>query len=278
MRTYKANTASGSLQGFLFSGLVLLAGLAAPAGNQASAQDAAASCAPVVARVVSLQGNVEVRRAGMPAWLKVSRLDTSLCAGDRLRTEALSRAALFVQPETLVRVDQNTTISLGQTTDEVLVEFHTDEISQTARSAQACGAGYFITRFPRKFKVTTAHMNAAVEGTEFMVESSCEATKLTVLEGQVLSQSAATQETRLLTAGQRLESGTAIGSAFSTVVRQADAVQWVLRYPPLSDATTKSEIPSEAECQALPETSRTTCLTELAEGLLRLGRVDESLK
>lgn len=137
MRTYKANTASGSLQGFLFSGLVLLAGMAAIAGNQAFAQDAAASCAPVVARVVSLQGNVAIQRAGTPAWLKVSRLDTSLCAGDRLRTEALSRAALFVQPETLVRVDQNTTISLGQTTDEVVVEFHTGEISQIARNAQA---------------------------------------------------------------------------------------------------------------------------------------------
>ena len=255
---------------------VLLAGIAIT-GTRAHAQEAAATCAPAVARVVSLQGNVELQRSGTVAWLSVRRLDTSICPGDRLRTAALSRAALFVQPETLVRVDQNTMISLNQTTAEILVEFYTDEVARTVSDAQSCGAGYFITRFPKKFKVATPHMNAAVEGTEFVVESSCDATSLTVLEGQVLSQSAATQETRTLTAGQRLESGPGVGSAFSTIVRPTDAVQWVLRYPALSDARVESDIPTPQECQALPEQSRPTCLTERAELLLRLGRVDEAL-
>lgn len=269
---------SGSLRGLLPLSFVLLAGIASTAGNQALAQDAAASCAPVVGRVVSLQGNVEVQRVGTPNWLKVSRLDTSICAGDRLRTDALSRAALFVQPETLVRVDQNTTISLSLTTAEVLVEFHTDEVSQTAQNAQSCGAGYFITRFPRKFKVSTPHMNAAVEGTEFMVESSCKSSTLTVLEGKVLSQSAATQESRSLTAGQRLETGPASGSVFSTVIKPVDAVQWVLRYPPLSDAATEAEISTAEQCRALPKSTRPSCLTERAEVLLRLGSVDHALQ
>ncbi len=278
MRVCRTSLVSTSLRGLLCSGFVLLAGNASTVGNQALAQDAAASCTPAIGRVVSLQGNVEVQREGTPNWLRVSRLDIAICAGDRLRTAAFSRAALFVQPETLIRVDENTTISLNQTTAEVLVEFHTDEVSQTAHDAQSCGAGYFITRFPRKFKVATPHMNAAVEGTEFMVESSCEATALTVLEGQVLSQSTATQESRSLTAGQRLETGLATGSAFSTVIRPADAVQWVLQYPPLSDATAEPEIPTDAACNGLPETSRRLCLTERAEVLLRLGRVDEALQ
>jgi len=262
----------------LFSGVVLLAAIASTMTNRALAQDAAASCAPTVGRVVSLQGNVEVQRAGTPSWLKVSRLDTTICAGDRLRTDALSRAALFVQPETLVRVDENTTISLNQTTDEVLVEFHTDEVSQTAQNALSCGAGYFITRFPKKFKVSTPHMNAAVEGTEFMVESSCKASTLTVLEGQVLSQAVATQESRSLTAGQRLEAGPTAGSAFNTVIKPVDAVQWVLRYPPLSDSTTEAGSSTAEACSSLPETSRRLCLTARAETLLRLGRVDDALQ
>ena len=70
-----------------------------------------------------LQGSVELQRAGGKDWEPVKRLDTSLCAGDRLRTDALSRAALFVQPETFVRVDQNTTITLNQSNDEIEVEF-----------------------------------------------------------------------------------------------------------------------------------------------------------
>jgi len=260
-----------------FSLLVLLAGIAM-AGTRAHAQEAAATCAPAVARVVSLQGNVELQRFGTVAWLVVKRLDTSICPGDRLRTGAISRAALFVQPETLVRVDQNTTIALGQTTDEILVEFFSDEVAQTARNAQSCGAGYFITRFPKKFKVATPHMNAAVEGTEFSVVSSCEATKLTVLEGEVLSQAAGTQEKRTLTAGQSLVVGPASGSAFSTIIRPADAVQWVLHYPPLSDAKAQRDTTTAHECQSLPRPSNLACLTERAETLLHLGRIEEALR
>ncbi len=269
---------SGSLRGLMLSSFVLLAGIASLAENRALAQDAAASCAPVVGRVVSLQGNVQVQRTGTRSWQKVSRLDTSICAGDRLRTDALSRAALFVQPETLVRVDQNTTISVNQTTAEILVEFHTDAVAQAAQKLQSCGAGYFITRFPRKFKVSTPHMNAAVEGTEFMVESSCKASTLTVLEGQVETQAVATQESRSLTAGQRMETGTVSGSEFSSVVRPVDAVQWVLHFPPLGDVTAETEVPSAEQCQVLSLPANYSCLVRRAEILLRLGRSDEAMQ
>ncbi len=130
--------------------------------------------------------------------LRVNRLDTLVCAGDELRTLPLSRAALFVQPETLVRVDQNTTITLSQTTLEIVVEFFQDEIARAARDAQSCGAGYFITRFPKSFRVSTPHLNAAVEGTEFQVRVELrQSPQLTVVEGEVRSE----------TAGHRARSG-----------------------------------------------------------------------
>ena len=240
----------------------LLASLLAAGSAPAFAQKEAPGCAPVIARVVSLQGTVEVQRAGTANWLAVRRLDTSICAGDRLRTAPSSRAALFVQPETLVRVDQNTTITLQQSTDEIAVEFSTNEVSQVARNEQSCGAGYFITRFPKRFRVTTPHLNAAVEGTEFMVQSSCEASQLTVLEGQVLSQVIGTQESRSLTAGQQLQTGAGMPTSFSTVIKPADAVQWVLRYPPLSDAGATGDGAGIVR----------------AEAALRVGRVDEALE
>ncbi len=98
-------------------------------------------------------------------------------------------------------------------------------------------------------------MNAAVEGTEFMVETSSEATKLTVIEGKVSSESVATRDAQLVTAGQSLQSGAAGPAAITAVVKPHDAVQWVLRYPPISDGSNASR----------------------AEELLRAGSVDEAL-
>ena len=196
-----------------------------------------------------------MQRAGSTTWVRVRRLDTAICAGDRLRTDALSRSLLFVQPESYVRVDQNTTITLNQTTDEIEVQFFAAELAVALRNTQSSGAGYFITRFPKKFKVSTPHMNAAVEGTEFMVETSRDATKLTVLEGKVSSESVATRDAQLVTAGQSLQSGAAGPAAITAVVKPHDAVQWVLRYPPISDGSNASR----------------------AEELLRAGSVDEAL-
>jgi len=271
----ETHAAAESRFGLLLAGLALLAGAMTTVGNSAFAQEAA-TCAPAVGRVVSLQGNVEVQRTGSGAWVLIRRLDTVICAADRLRTDASSRAMLVVQPETFVRVDQNTTITVNQSTDEIEVEFFACELAQTSNT-QTCGAGYFITRFPKKFKVTTPHMNAAVEGTEFMVESSRVATKLTVLEGTVSSESVATRDTQLVTAGQSLQSGAAGPAAIRAVVKPQDAVQWVLRYPPLRDVSAAEEILSAEKCRKEPVSSQSACLTERAEALLGRGQVEEAL-
>ncbi len=263
--------------GSAFSLLVCLVFCTTTSGKPALAQDAAA-CQFAIARVVSIQGGVDVRRAGSSDWLRVKRLDTAVCAGDQLRTGPLSRAALFVQPETLVRVDQNTTIALSQTTTEILVEFFQDEGARAGRDAHACGAGYFITRFPRRFKVSAPHLNAAVEGTEFQVALRCESTELTVLEGAVRSETLATGEERILTGGQVLAAGPTGPAVFSTLIKPADAVQWVLYYPPLSDAKTEDDVPTAEQCRGLPTPSDQTCLTQRAEVLLRLGRSEEALR
>src|SRR5687768_4590180 len=233
----------------------LLAILLGAGGAPAFAQQESPGCAPVIARVVSLQGTVEVQRAGTANWIGVRRLDTSICAGDRLRTAPASRAALYVQPETLVRLDQNTTLTLQHSTDEISVEFSTDEVSRVACSEETCGAGYFITRFPKKFKVKTPHMNAAVEGTEFMVKLSSDATTLTVLEGKVSSEAVATQDRQLVAAGQSIQSGAGGAGEITAVVKPLDAVSWALHYPRLSDSGT----------------------TARAEELLARGSVDEAL-
>ncbi|MEO8163808.1 MAG: FecR family protein, partial [Betaproteobacteria bacterium] len=179
----------GSSRGLL-PPLLLFGFLIFQSGIPAYAADDPAACRSPFARVVSIQGTIELQRAGQSDWSKVTRLDTPLCQGDKLRTGGLSRAALFIQPETLVRIDQNTSITVSQTPEETLVEFTQQEILPATATANTCGAGYFITRFPRKFKVNTPHLNAAVEGTEFLVAMRCEATDLSVIEGKVLAASA----------------------------------------------------------------------------------------
>jgi tetratricopeptide (TPR) repeat protein len=224
-----------------------------------------------------LQGDVELQRAGRADWTPVTRLDTPLCAGDRLQAKALSRAALFIQPETILRVDQNTTIALNQSESEVFVEFFQNDLSPAARAASACGAGYVITRFPRKFEVVTPHLNAAVEGTEFQVALRCETTELAVFEGSVLATSS-NGASQSLSAGQMLVAAESKPAAFSTVIKPQDAVQWVLYYPALSDAKPQPNMPTPQQCRAMTSSDARTCMIQRAEVLLRRGQVDEALQ
>jgi tetratricopeptide (TPR) repeat protein len=248
--------------------------LAATCDSRAVAADGPNACGSPIAHVVSLQGSIELRRAGQNTWAKVSRLDTPVCEGDRLRTGALSRTALFIQPETLVRVDQNTSISVSQTKEETLVEFTQEEVVTVSTTPYTCGAGYFITRFPRKFKVNTPHLNAAVEGTEFLVALRCESTELSVFEGKVLAEGVGPYafDAQSISSGQTLSIGGAEPPAIKLLVKPTDAVQWTLYYPPITPA---GAVPAE-DCRLVPLDSRAACLIARAEHLLRSGRVEEA--
>ena len=264
----------GSSRGLLSPLLLFLVVHTTISGIPAQAADAETACRSPFARVVSIQGSVEVLRSGTNAWMRVARLDTSICPGDRLRTGPQSRAALFVQPETLVRVDQNTSATFNQTDVETAVEFTQEEIVPVSVSAHACGAGYFITRFPRKFKVRTPHLNAAVEGTEFLVAMRCESTDLSVLEGKVLATSAGTNvfPSQSVVSGHSLTVGGSEPPAIKLLIKPADAVQWTLYYPPITPA---DAVPVD-DCRDVAADNRTSCLIARAERYLRAGRVDEA--
>ena len=267
----------GSSRGLL-PPLLLFVSLITTSGIPALAADVSAACSSSFARIVSIQGTIELLRARQNDWSKVTRLDTPLCEGDRLRTAALSRAALFIQPETLVRVDQNTSISVSQTADETLIEF-TQESTQegivpASTAAHTCGAGYFITRFPRKFRVNTPQLNAAVEGTEFLVAMRCESTELSVFEGKVLAASAGSNvfPSQSVVSGQTLTVGGSEPPAIKLHLKPTDAVQWTLYYPPITPA---GVVPVE-DCRVAAQDNRVSCLIARAEQLLRAGRVEEA--
>ncbi|PWT70594.1 MAG: hypothetical protein C5B46_09225 [Proteobacteria bacterium] len=246
---------------------VFFVGLAAPV---AAAQPAsAASCDQIVARVVSIQGTLELRRSGGQQWDKVARLDTAVCKGDELRTGAGSRAGLLIPPEKFVRLAQNTTLTISLTEQETIVEMLQDDTAQK----NACGGTYLITRFPRSFKVRTRYLNAAVEGTEFSVVLSCAAAAVSVFEGKVRTEAAqSSSQPLILTSGQTGGVGADQASVVRLDIKPADAVQWALYYPPLGTGRAHAG----QDCEASAPGERESCLLAQAEGQLRVGRLDEA--
>lgn len=236
-----------------------------------------AQCTPV-ARVVSIQGTVQIWRAGQSGWSYIRKLDTALCQGDLLHTDPGSRAALLISPETLVRLDQNSTVSIKQTPDETVVEFTVDTglPSPILAAPNPCGAGYFITRFPLRFRVITPFVQASVEGTEFLVAMSCVSTQVAVFEGRVLAREllATASEAVSLNNGETFSTDGGESPAVKLLVKPTDAVQWALYYPPLSEPG--PGVGPDQSCNKAGADEKSRCLTVRAEQRLRAGRVNEA--
>jgi hypothetical protein len=149
---------------------------------------AAQACVEWGAKAVSVQGTVQVRRAGETQWTSVQREDT-LCPGDIIRVKERSRLAIVAQNETVHRLDENTTITIAQ-----------PEAKHTFLLNLLTGAAYFFSRTPRSLKVLTPFVNSGVEGTEFFVKVERDQTFLSVFEGRVTATNAA--GSRILTSGQ----------------------------------------------------------------------------
>lgn len=100
----------------------------------------AAECNPIVATAVSVQGKVEVRRVNVQQWQPVG-LNDIFCAGDRIRVGDGSRADIALANRAVLRLDQNTAITLGgfqkeQTVLIVLIECATDVFSRAIRALE----------------------------------------------------------------------------------------------------------------------------------------------
>jgi tetratricopeptide (TPR) repeat protein len=170
--------------------------------------------------MVSAQGNVEVQRAGQTQW-QPARLNDTYCAGDRIQVGEKSRAGVALINQPVLRLDENTTITLGGVKDE-----------RTSLIDIARGALHFLSRIPRGLEVNTAFVNAGVEGTEGLVRVETERTLIIIFEGRVL---AANQAGSLpLTSGQSAIAEKGKPPVLTVVARPRDAVQWALYYPPVA--------------------------------------------
>jgi tetratricopeptide (TPR) repeat protein len=208
------------------------------------------SCPEHVGRLVSLQGTAEVRRTGEVEWQTVNLEDT-FCFGDTIRVLEDSRAAVQLQNDALLRLDQKTTLTFSDIQNE-----------RTYIIDLLKGAVHFFSRGSRSLKVVTPYVNAAVEGTEFEVRVTDDEAKVTLMEGRVLLENDQGEVT--LAKGQVGVARAGGAPTSYLTVSPRDAVKWALYYPRVV------LIPPD-EISALSDSRR---LVYRAGEKLSLGQVD----
>ncbi|MDT3777209.1 FecR domain-containing protein [Nitrospira sp. MA-1] len=135
----------------------------------------AAECHPIVATVVSVQGRVEVRRVHVEKWKPVSLHDI-LCAGDRIRVGDGGRADIALANQAVLRLDQNTTITLGGIQKE-----------QTVLVVPVDSATDVFTRAIRAIEINTPFVSAGAGETEGIIRIRDTQTESPSLMGRVWS-------------------------------------------------------------------------------------------
>ena len=260
-----------------------IVGILAQAGISvlASAALGADECASPVGTLVSVQGIVDVQRAGSAGWLPIA-LGAALCAGDLLRVGERSRIEASLVNQVKIRGDQNTTLRLISPPEE-----------RVSWLDLFSGGAYFFSRQPRSLNVNTPFVNAAVEGTEFQIRVAADHTDIGVFNGTIVARNSFGEAT--LRSGR---SSIATASAAPTdvlTIRPFDAVQWALYFPPvlakppadmalpvaLREAIELADQGRTAEAfqrfTEVPDAGRdATFYLYRAQTLLSVGRVDEA--
>lgn len=196
----------------LLLGLVgYLAGLEIAVGGQ--------ECEVQAAQAASIQGQVERLAAGQKRWGAV-QLGEPVCEGDSIRVGANSRVALVLVNDTILRLDQHTTVTFSRM-----------QHGAPAWLDLVNGVAHFISRIRQSFEVVTPFVNAAVEGTEFVIAVRAQVAEVTVIEGRVTARNRQGELT--LSAGRSATAAAGQAPALRTEVRPRAAVHWALYYPPV---------------------------------------------
>lgn len=172
-------------------------------------------CEDKAATLESVEGVVEWS-AIEDNWRPATRGE-SFCYGDKIRVIE-QRAALRLANDTLVRLQENSVVTLMPEDKGFWVEL-------------IQGAGHFLSRTPEQLTIKAAYLNAAIDGTEFVVVTGEQRNRVAVFEGEV----------RVFNRyGEvRLAEGTETSATATTApdpartIRLRDAAEWILYYPPL---------------------------------------------
>ena len=214
----------------------------------------AQTCEEPIGKMVSVQGTVESQKAGDTQWQPV-KLNDALCPGDTIRVLNNSRAELALANQSVLRINENTTITLEGVDED-----------RTTLVDLLKGAALFFSRGTRNLKVKSQYAIFGVRGTEFFIRVEERQAFMSVFEGTVLAENQAGSLTVTSDQSTVVEAGRA--PVLTVVARPRDAVQWALYYPPvlyLPPGETPVGVADDARF-----------LAYRASQMLSVGRVDEA--
>jgi len=192
------------------SSAALLATMLVLSGHDARAQQGA-GCSDVAGTVVSIDGLMSIDGS-------VAALDQPICSGAVVSVGADSRGGIrLTRTRSVVRIDSDT-------------EFVIDPSGADASVIDLLkGIVYLFTRTRDRFRIETPYMNAAIDGTEFIVAVRDYRARITLIEGVV--RVANDRGEVLLVGGESAVAGAARAPVRREVISPFDAVQWALHYP-----------------------------------------------
>ena len=240
----------GAASARLIPWLLVAAAIIYASGRTAEAQQ----CAQLVGTIQSFEGEVSIGDPAANVW-HPAQLGAPLCQSDSVRTGSLSRAALVLINDEVLRLDQETTLKLA--------DVPLDSAEPTVLDL-AFGAVQSFSRAPKKVNVNTSYMTLAIRGTEFVIRSEPDRSLLTVIEGEVLASNAQGElpvpggQSAVATAGQPPRP--------YLIARPLDAAQWALYYPPILSAP-------GGDAPELAEARRLAAAGDVAGALAALDRV-----
>ena len=197
----------------IFSLLALLTGLLLICSPQgAIAQN------DTVATLYASEGSVSVRRVGTSSWEGVNT-GANFREGDTIRTGKDGKAAVEFVDGALVRLGRYSALTF-----EKVTAAGNPSVSQTE------GKAYFFSRgAKREPEIKTRHVNAAIFGTELVVDVSADSTTIDVLHGSVNASNS--KGSVSLALGDRAVTRLNEAPTKSILVRPADSVQWMINFP-----------------------------------------------
>ena len=233
-----------------------------------------------VSKIVSLQGEVLVRRHGQNRW-QPARLNDIFFAGDRIRVESNSRAGIVLSNDAVMRLDQNTTLIFTEIEQRKTFIFRLIE-----------GAANFFSHRPRSLKILTPFVNGVVEGTEFFVQVDATQTRIDLFEGRILAEN--DHGILDLAKGEGTVAQAGKAPQRYILVRPRESVQWAMYYPPVvalglgvdsADINSSLALFNEGKtAEALaklasidPEGRNATFFVCRAAMLLHVGRIEQAL-
>jgi tetratricopeptide (TPR) repeat protein len=137
-----------------------------------------------------------------------------------MRVGPSSRAALALSNDSVLRLDQQTTLRLRA---------H----AEPTRSLLdlLLGTLYAFSHRSRALEFDTPFVNAATEGTEFLISVSADQTRMMVFEGRIRAQNPHGE--LLLASGDAAVAAAGAAPRAQIVAQPRDAVAWTLYYPPI---------------------------------------------